>query len=54
MKVSVDPATIERRAYYKAWRENNKQRTKEYNARYWAKRAAKAKEMKHNAANENN
>lgn len=29
-----------RRAYYKTWREKNKDKIKEYNARYWAKKAA--------------
>lgn len=28
-----------RREYYRQWRANNKERVREYNARYWAKRA---------------
>lgn len=27
-----------RREYYRNWRANNKERIREYNARYWAKR----------------
>ena len=30
---------IERREYYRQWRAKNKDRVREYNARYWAKRA---------------
>lgn len=29
----------ERREYYRQWRAKNKDRVREYNARYWAKRA---------------
>lgn len=36
----MDSAAAEaRRAYYKAWRAKNKDRVRDYNARYWAKRA---------------
>ena len=28
-----------RREYYRQWRANNKERVREYNVRYWAKRA---------------
>ena len=31
--------TQNRREYYRKWRANNKDRIREYNARYWAKRA---------------
>lgn len=31
--------TQNRREYYRQWRANNKDRIREYNARYWAKRA---------------
>lgn len=31
-----------RRAYYKRWRANNKERIKENNRRYWERKAAKA------------
>lgn len=31
--------TKNRREYYRKWRANNKDRIREYNARYWAKRA---------------
>lgn len=31
--------TQNRREYYRKWRANNKERIREYNARYWAKRA---------------
>lgn len=34
-----DVAKESRRAYYKAWRAKNKDRIRDYNARYWAKRA---------------
>jgi hypothetical protein len=33
--------TAERKAYYKAWREANKNRTAEHRRRYWEKRALK-------------
>lgn len=33
--------TQNRREYYRQWRANNKDRIREYNARYWAKRAAR-------------
>lgn len=36
-----EKAAIEaRRAYQKAWREANKERVKEHNKRFWAKKAA--------------
>lgn len=38
-------------AYNRKWRAENKERVKEYNKRYWEKRA-KAEE-EHNAENEN-
>lgn len=34
-----DAAKEARRAYHKAWRAKNKDRVREYNANYWAKRA---------------
>ena len=37
-----DAAKEARRAYYKAWRAKNKDRVRDYNARYWAKRAERA------------
>lgn len=46
--------TQNRREYYRQWRANNKDRIREYNARYWAKRAermareqADGKEVQH-------
>lgn len=33
---------IERREYYRQWRAKNKDRVREYNARYWAKRAERS------------
>ena len=33
-----------RREYYKKWRSNNKDKIKEYNKRYWEKKALKNKE----------
>ena len=36
-----EAARAEKRAYYKAWREKNKERVKKHNATYWQKRAAK-------------
>lgn len=30
---------IERREYYRQWRAKNKDRVREYNARYWKRRA---------------
>ncbi len=39
-----EKAVIEaRRAYKKAWREANKERVKEYDRRFWAKKAAEMK-----------
>lgn len=39
----MDSAAAEaRRAYYKAWRAKNKDRVRDYNANYWAKRAERA------------
>lgn len=35
-------ATDARRAYYKQWRANNKDKVKAYNERYWAKKAAES------------
>lgn len=34
-----DEGVRNRREYYRQWRANNKERVREYNARYWAKRA---------------
>lgn len=34
--------TQNRREYYRQWRANNKDRIREYNARYWAKRAERS------------
>ena len=34
-----DEGVRNRREYYRKWRANNKDRIREYNARYWAKRA---------------
>lgn len=35
----MNSVNIERREYYRQWRAKNKDRVREYNARYWAKRA---------------
>lgn len=35
-----------RRAYKKAWRESNKERVKEYDRRFWAKKAAELNNKK--------
>ena len=35
----MNSVNIERRVYYRQWRAKNKDRVREYNARYWAKRA---------------
>lgn len=46
-----DRAIIEaRRAYQKAWREANRERVKEYDRRYWLKKAAEQNSEK--AANQ--
>lgn len=34
--------TEARREYYKRWRERNREKIREYNARYWHKRAERA------------
>ena len=39
----------ERRAYYKKWRDDNKDKVKNYNAAYWKRRVdRKIKENPHN------
>lgn len=43
VKQEKNKAAIDaRRAYYKTWRNKNKDKVKEYNARYWAKKAAES------------
>lgn len=45
----ADKSTEIRRKYYAEWRAKNRDKVREYNARYWAKRAereAKATEQK--------
>lgn len=37
----VTKADEARRAYFKKWRANNRDKIKEYNARYWEKQAEK-------------
>ena len=37
-----DAAKEARRAYLREWRAKNKDRIRDYNARYWAKRAKRA------------
>lgn len=36
-------AIIARREYYRKWRENNKDKVKAHNHRYWIKKASAAK-----------
>ena len=38
----MNSVNIERREYYRQWRAKNKDRVREYNARYWAKRAERS------------
>lgn len=38
----TDQAREARREYMKQWRANNQERTREYNRRYWAKKAEEA------------
>lgn len=48
-------ANESRKKYYAAWRAKNRDKVREYNARYWAKRAereAKAAEQKGGKADE--
>lgn len=41
---NLTAAAIEaRRAYKRKWRERNKEHIKQYNAKYWAEKAASAK-----------
>ncbi len=39
----TDQARAARRAYYKEWRANNKDKVREKNRRYWEKKAKKEK-----------
>lgn len=47
-KVFINPTAEEiaivRRAYQNEWRANNKDKVKQYNTNYWAKKAAELKE----------
>ena len=36
--------TLAKRAYHKEWRDKNKDKVKQSNQRYWAKKAAELKE----------
>ena len=38
-----DEAKKVRREYYKIWRDNNKDKIRRYNSKYWEKRAEKIK-----------
>lgn len=51
-KISDNAAEL-RRAYQKAWRAQNKDRVREYNRRFWEKRAEKHGESAKKAAQEN-
>ena len=42
--VSAEEITLAKRAYHKEWREKNKDKVKESNHKYWAKKAAELKE----------
>ena len=44
-----DEAKKVRKEYYKIWRDNNKDKIRNYNSKYWEKRAEKIK----NNSNEN-
>lgn len=39
--IMTDQAKKQRNEYAKKWREANKEKTKEYNQRYWEKKASK-------------
>ncbi len=36
---AIDAAAKARREYFRQWRSNNKDKVKEYNKRYWEKKA---------------
>lgn len=38
-KQHIDKAAEARRAYYKRWRAANRDKIREYNSRYWARKA---------------
>lgn len=43
MKTTLSNAAVkERKAYYKAWREENKDKVKKYTASYWERKAGKS------------
>lgn len=43
-----------RNDYYRQWRANNKDRIREYNARYWAKRAERMAQEERESEVKNN
>lgn len=45
----IDKAAEARRAYYRAWRAANKDKVRQYNERYWQRKAAR---MEREAAEE--
>lgn len=50
----MNSVNIERREYYRQWRAKNKDRVREYNARYWAKRAERMARERHESEVKNN
>ncbi len=51
--ISKDKAAELRREYQKQWRAKNKERVREYNRRFWEKRAEKQRKDTDKAAQEN-
>ena len=47
----TEDAKQKRREYYKKWREKNREKVKEYNVRYWSKKAATEQEGKKDERN---
>ena len=48
INVSAEDITLVKRAYHKEWREKNKDKVRESNKKYWAKKAAEFKEKMQN------
>lgn len=45
-KTALEKADEARRAYHKAWRDRNRDRIRQYNKRYWEKKAQQSESEK--------
>ncbi len=52
-KATENAAIQARREYYKKWRAKNKERVREYNRRFWEKKAGEHTKNAEKAASEN-